>query len=539
MAWFPDARAELRSLLGGAWFDEAAAALATPTTTTCLRVNTLRATPEAVRARLSELLPGVEIRSVPGVPEALLVVGAPPARLNGESLDAAARAVCHEVAVNRRCAEAVLRGSNVYAPGVFGCTAGLEPGALVAVTALIEPLGAGSCGMTRGTKLPPRSGLGRGGEPIADAPPPRMLLCVGTAVLSRGDLFRATSGLAVRVSLRRWDAFASAEALAPLLSAGWVQIQNLPSLVAACALNSGPDDRVLDMCAAPGGKTVALAALMGAGGSGAITSLDVNATKIGAIRALVGAMGASGRVTAIRMDATKSVLGGCGGDDTGEGGGAGEAENVVGTDEIDDGDDDNKPSGLPVPSPRGGVYGDDGAVAGAAKRDARASRKAAGAASRGGTTPRPRAPPEPPGAPFPPSSFHKILVDAPCSALGLRPRLAQPVTRPALFRFAGYQRALLRCAVALLRPGGSLVFSTCTISPLENEANVGWLLSTFPSMQLSPHSPMLGGPGREGPAEEGGQPWLTQQQAALVQRFSPKEHDTIGFFIARFEKRME
>ena len=67
--------------------------------------------------------------------------------------------------------------------------------------------------------------------------------------------------------------------------------------------------------------------------------------------------------------------------------------------------------------------------------------------------------------PFPPQSFAYILLDAPCSALGLRPRLQQTADLPSLLRAAEYQRQMLDAAVALLQPGGSLVYSTCTINP--------------------------------------------------------------------------
>lgn len=51
-----------------------------------------------------------------------------------------------------------------------------------------------------------------------------------------------------------------------------------------------------------------------------------------------------------------------------------------------------------------------------------------------------------------------------------------PCARPQLRALASYQRALLHSAVALLRPGGRLLYCTCTVNPDENEANVAWAL---------------------------------------------------------------
>lgn len=66
---------------------------------------------------------------------------------------------------------------------------------------------------------------------------------------------------------------------------------------------------------------------------------------------------------------------------------------------------------------------------------------------------------------FPEASFDYVLLDAPCSALGLRPRLQQTATMMQLTMAATYQRKMLQTAVALLKPGGILVYSTCTINP--------------------------------------------------------------------------
>jgi len=76
---------------------------------------------------------------------------------------------------------------------------------------------------------------------------------------------------------------------------------------------------------------------------------------------------------------------------------------------------------------------------------------------------------------FEPESFDHVLLDPPCSALGLRPRLTHEWTLPSLMRMADYQKALLHVAVQLLKPGGTLVFSTCTINP----GGIAWQISCF------------------------------------------------------------
>lgn len=71
----------------------------------------------------------------------------------------------------------------------------------------------------------------------------------------------------------------------------------------------------------------------------------------------------------------------------------------------------------------------------------------------------------PKSAGFSAESFDAVLLDAPCSALGLRPRLHFPHTLEELQGTAQYQRSLMDTAVKLVKPGGTLVYSTCTINP--------------------------------------------------------------------------
>ena len=75
----------------------------------------------------------------------------------------------------------------------------------------------------------------------------------------------------------------------------------------------------------------------------------------------------------------------------------------------------------------------------------------------------------------PPASFDCVLLDPPCSALGLRPRIVQTACATEMKWAVQYQRAFLWSAVRMLRTGGVLVYSTCTITPAENEAQVSAL----------------------------------------------------------------
>lgn len=69
--------------------------------------------------------------------------------------------------------------------------------------------------------------------------------------------------------------------------------------------------------------------------------------------------------------------------------------------------------------------------------------------------------------PFSPASFDRVLVDAPCSGLGSlrrRPDARWRIDAAAPARLAGLQRRLLDAAAPLVRPGGTLVYSVCTLT---------------------------------------------------------------------------
>jgi 16S rRNA (cytosine967-C5)-methyltransferase len=83
--------------------------------------------------------------------------------------------------------------------------------------------------------------------------------------------------------------------------------------------------------------------------------------------------------------------------------------------------------------------------------------------------------------------FDRVLVDPPCSGLGTlqaRADLRWRVTPDAIQQMARTQSAILAAGAAALRPGGVLVYSTCTISPIENERLIDVFLDSHRDFRL-------------------------------------------------------
>jgi len=126
--------------------------------------------------------------------------------------------------------------------------------------------------------------------------------------------------------------------------------------------------------------------------------------------------------------------------------------------------------------------------------------------------------------------FDRVVIDAPCSGnyvndsnwFGKR-------TLNDVDRNSEYQENFLARGMELLKPGGVLVYATCSLEPEENELNIDWLLEYYDA-----HLETFEGPGSPG---------LTQifdttlnSELAKTMRFWPEETGTQGFYIAKVVK---
>jgi NOL1/NOP2/sun family putative RNA methylase len=101
-----------------------------------------------------------------------------------------------------------------------------------------------------------------------------------------------------------------------------------------------------------------------------------------------------------------------------------------------------------------------------------------------------------------PSFFHAILVDAPCSGEGMfrkNSESTQEWSAAQVLVCAKRQRTILEHAAAMLLPGGTFVYSTCTFSKEENEENIDWFLEHHPEFSVSAaDAPWFARDGRQG-----------------------------------------
>lgn len=510
--WNPDVEEYFTKAYGSDHFAQISKALTRPSCYSCLRVNILKTNSDAIIQKLLEMqhssvgngasstnggVNGDNIHKcpIPGLDYVVFVRGSGPHEVRyAHSHDQPVK----EVIVSRKCGEAVLRGAQIYVPGVLACSAHVEKGDTVAVSAALEqpqPDGKWATGITRGTVL-------QGLETDAHYSNRKGLyIGQGTTMMSRAGIFRVLEGVAICMTNRVYDLPSFNKVLE-----GEIFLQNLPSIIAAHALDPQKGERILDMCSAPGGKTTAIAMLMG--DQGEVVAADRSHNKVMDVQNLASEMGLKCIVT-YKLDALKSVArksepdinGSNPGEDTSEACDQHQETHVNGN---------------------GNASKD--------KKGKHTKKNGPGKNCDGYRVEKSKG--------FPSNSFDRVLLDAPCSALGLRPRLfAGEETLESLRKHGKYQRKMFDQAVQLVRPGGVIVYSTCTINPGENEALVRYALDTYKFLSLAPQNPRVGGPGLVGQYEyyDGYvEEWLKSGEEDLVQRFDPSSSDTIGFFIAKF-----
>ncbi|EFJ27284.1 hypothetical protein SELMODRAFT_412312 [Selaginella moellendorffii] len=412
LLWNPAVYEYLREAYGADHFSRICDALTRPSTYCCVRANAMQTSTAAVIAELKEFLSSKEAEGTTCYEHPLLknVVIVP------------GRGPCDKVCGS--CAP--------WCRGVLACSEHVDEGDSVAVFARIEvkdSAGKWSNGVTRGTTIPLsdwESSLG--GSPYD------WFIGKGRAMMSRPTLFRERQGIAVKMT----DRIYNLPAFHGILEGG-VFLQNLPSIVTAIVLDPQPGERILDMCAAPGGKTTAIASLMN--NTGEVIALDRTHNKVLEILSLAKELGLS-CIQAFKLDALKSVQ-----------------------------VDSDAQSSLALTQPLEKEIQCFMATLGdppetevpptsqytSKARERKESRRLKNGRGRGqhlgGRVDMIKS--------FPPNSFDRVLLDAPCSALGLRPRLfAAEETLESLGRHAIYQRRLFDRAVELVKAGGTLVYST-------------------------------------------------------------------------------
>jgi 16S rRNA (cytosine1407-C5)-methyltransferase len=135
------------------------------------------------------------------------------------------------------------------------------------------------------------------------------------------------------------------------------------------------------------------------------------------------------------------------------------------------------------------------------------------------------------------SYFDKILVDAPCSGLGIIQKKNEVNKWWSLERvahLAEIQTRLLVAAVKMLKKGGEIVYSTCTLTAEENELVIDKLLDKYPLDVLPIEIPMKS---HKGFTEYQGTSLDNRISSAL--RMYPWEVDSDGFFVVKLKKTDE
>jgi 16S rRNA (cytosine967-C5)-methyltransferase len=225
-----------------------------------------------------------------------------------------------------------------------------------------------------------------------------------------------------------WRIFGAQSLLRDLARGGEIYLQDEASQLVARVVGAEPEERVLDLCAAPGGKTTQIADL--AGGCCFTVASDISPRRLKTVTRAVETQRLNG-IRCVVLDAYQPL-------------------------------------------------------------------------------------------PFSEGLFDRVLVDAPCSGTGTlrrNPEIRYRISAADILKLATRQKQFLLNAASVVKPGGRLVYSTCSVETEENEEVIETFLSTndqFRQVSVTVNSSLL-----------------TRSGAA---RTWPQHHGTDGFFIAAFER---
>lgn len=130
--------------------------------------------------------------------------------------------------------------------------------------------------------------------------------------------------------------------------------------------------------------------------------------------------------------------------------------------------------------------------------------------------------------------FDKILVDAPCSGLGIIQKKEEVIKwwdEKKVLGLAELQHKLITSAVKMLKPGGELVYSTCTLTAEENELVIDKILSKYPVELVSIELPVINREALTTFRNEN-----LNKELYKGKRILPWEAQTDGFFISKLRK---
>jgi len=126
---------------------------------------------------------------------------------------------------------------------------------------------------------------------------------------------------------------------------------------------------------------------------------------------------------------------------------------------------------------------------------------------------------------YPKIQADRVLVDPPCSALGVRPKVYDFTKSAEISALSEYQKQFIKVASKIVKTNGVVVYSTCTLTLEEDESIARYAVEEC-GLELE----------HQGPYVLGSEGVPSSSQVVPTQRFHPHLHDSPGFFIARFRK---